>query len=95
VAASKKVEFTDGELALMLEALEDAAYFRETRSRVVKRAVKRRTERFGSSPVGTEGRTSGDVDRDRAKAFQALAIKLRAAGISITGEVTDGDSSIG
>jgi hypothetical protein len=95
MAASRKVQLTDGDLALVLEALDDAAYFREARSRVVKAAVKRRMQRFGSARVGTEGAPSGAVDRDKAKAFQALAIKLRAAGISVTREAAGGDSGIG
>jgi hypothetical protein len=64
---SVRGEITPQELALILEALDDAAYYRETRSRVLETAVRRR---------GRESDAS-DVHRRQAQAYSALAVKLR------------------
>jgi len=39
-AMSKEIEFTSEELALIVEALQDAMVFRDSRSRVIQRAVR-------------------------------------------------------
>ena len=39
---TKRVEITPEDLALILEALNDAAYYRDARSRVLKSAVRKR-----------------------------------------------------
>ena len=68
-------EVSDAELALIIEALEEASFFRDARSRVVDRAIKRQ-ERRGSSRV-TSGTPEGH--REKARAFTALALKLKGA----------------
>jgi len=65
---TERVEIAREELALVLEALDDAAYYRETRSRVIESAVRRR---------GRESDAS-EFHRHKAQAYSALAIKLRA-----------------
>jgi len=62
-----RVEIGGQKLALVLEALDDAAYYRETRSRVLEGAVRRR---------GRESDAS-EAHRHKAKAYSMLAIKLR------------------
>ena len=48
---TERVEITRTELALILEALDDAAYYRGSRSRVLKGAARRRNRRSPSSPT--------------------------------------------
>jgi len=62
-----RVEIAGQELALILEALDDAAYYRETRSRVLESTVKRRGRETDAS----------EVHRHKARAYSALAVKLR------------------
>ena len=64
---TERAEIAGDELGLVLDALDDAAYYRETRSRVLESAVKRR---------GRETEAS-DLHRRKAQAYSALAIKLR------------------
>jgi len=59
----------------MLEALEDAAYYRDTRSRVLQSAVRRSTRRGLASPGG-----SGEDHAKNARDYQELAKKLKARG---------------
>ena len=73
---TKPVEITREQLALILEALDDAAYYRDARSRVLKSAVRKRSGR--SITMDVEG-TAGDVNRRQAQVYGALAIKLKAA----------------
>ena len=70
-----KVEILADEVALIVEALEDAAYFRDSRSRAIKSAVRRRSRSLSPKP-GAEG-DAPEPDRLKAKAYEALAIKLR------------------
>lgn len=75
---TKPVEITPGELALILEALDDAAYYRDSRSRVLRGAVKRSSRRLPLSPASppTDEGSATDVHRRKARAYEALAIKL-------------------
>ncbi len=76
-----EAQITEGELALILEALDDAAYYRDSRARVLKTAVKRRTRRLPQSETpGTstiQQGTATDNHRRKAQAYEALALKLR------------------
>jgi len=71
---TKRVEITEDELALILQALEDAAFYRDTRSRVLKSAAKRGSRRSLSSPAGP---TATDVHQGRAQVYAALAVNLK------------------
>ena len=62
----KPVELTDDDLALLVEALQDAAFYRDTRSHVLRSAVRRR----GVVPEGP------DEHRAKARAYEALALRL-------------------
>jgi hypothetical protein len=76
---AKRIELSDAELALLLDSLEEAAFFRDARSRVVDSAVRRQARR--RDPAGVPSRSdSGDEHRDRMAAYQALRAKLREAG---------------
>jgi hypothetical protein len=74
-----KREITDTELALILEALEDAAYYRDARSHVLKSAVRRTNRRSGASPTPPTDSGSLDVHQRKAKAYQALAASSRTS----------------
>lgn len=76
---TKRVELSDEELTLLLDALEEAAFFRDARSRVVDSAVRRQARR--RDPAGVPSRSeTGDEHRDRMAAYQALRSKLLKAG---------------
>jgi len=66
---AKTVELTAEDVALLVEALQDAAFYRDTRSHVLRSAVRRR----GGAP---EGR---DEHRAKARAYEALALRLKAS----------------
>ena len=68
---SKEIEFTSEELALIVEALRDAMVFRDSRSRVIQRAV-----RMKGSPRGE----TGEADRRKSRAYEALMRKLARPG---------------
>lgn len=71
---TKPVEITREQLALILEALDDAAYYRDARSRVLKSAMRKRSGRsITTDVVGA----AGDVHQRQAQAYGALAIKLK------------------
>ena len=63
---SKSVELTDSELSMIVEALQEAAFFRDARSRVVRRAARKKT---GAPDAGAE-------DRAKVRDYQALALRL-------------------
>ena len=66
-------KITQADLALILAALEDAAFYRDSRSHVLKSAVKRISRR-----APPEAETAGtDVHRRQAEAYTALALRLR------------------
>jgi len=68
---SKEIELTSEELALIVEALQDALVFRDSRSRVIQRAV-----RMKGSPRGE----TGEVDRRKSREYEALMRKLARPG---------------
>jgi hypothetical protein len=70
------VELSEAELALILESLDDAAYYRETRSRVLESSVRRASGR--GVPTATESSGGGAGEhRAKARAYGALAARLR------------------
>jgi hypothetical protein len=69
------VEVSDADLRLILQALEDAAVYRDARSRVLDSAVRRHTRRTGAATA----RPAEDANRDKVRAYSALALKLKAA----------------
>jgi len=65
----KPVELTAEELALLVEALQDAAFYRDAGSHVLRSAVRKR-----------EGAPDGrDHHRAKARAYQALALRLKSS----------------
>jgi hypothetical protein len=70
-----EVEVSREELALILEALEDAAFYRDTRSRVLDSAVKRQRRRTAAPADPARG--AGEVHRLKARAYHDLAVKLQ------------------
>jgi hypothetical protein len=69
------IELSQDEVALLLQALEDAVAYRDARSHVVQSAVRRRERRAGgSSRLESD---AGADHRDRVRAYEALALKLR------------------
>lgn len=78
---TRGVEITEADLALILEALDDAAFYRDARSHVLKSAVKRGSRRSpvsseSAAPADSEG-PAGDVHRRQSQAYSALAARLR------------------
>ena len=69
------IEVTDEELAMLISALEEAAFFRDARSNVVRSAVRRRDRRIGSDPSDTED--AGAEHVAKARAYGSLAARLR------------------
>lgn len=68
----RKVEITEEELGLILEALGDATFYRDTRALVLKMAVRRAARRGPASDTDREDHQA------KARAYEALAIKLRS-----------------
>lgn len=66
-------EVSDADLALILEALEDAAFYRDTRSRVLGSAVRRNARRSLPTP-----KLQNDEHREKARAYNTLAARLRS-----------------
>lgn len=73
---SEPVDITRADLALLVEALEDAAFFRDARSRVLQTAH-RRAKREPLAP--SAGNDDREADRRKVEAYLALAAKLKAA----------------
>jgi len=69
------VELTPEEVMLVLDALADAAVFRDSRSRVLQRAVRLRGRREEASTPG--GADAGEADRRKSREYEALSLKLR------------------
>jgi hypothetical protein len=76
---AERVAITREELALILEALDDAAFYRDARSRVLKSATRKR-RLLASSPTIADPEGSADVERHRrqTQAYAALATRLKA-----------------
>lgn len=73
------IELTEAEVALLLEALEEAAFFRDARSNVVRSAVRRRDRRFAPAEAGAG--EAGEEHRRKARAYADVALKLRKGTI--------------
>ncbi|HSP08873.1 MAG TPA: hypothetical protein VLU92_04685 [Candidatus Dormibacteraeota bacterium] len=69
---TEPVALSQDDLALVLEALEDAAFYRDTRSRVLGSAVRR-----SRRPSGVESGGDVELHKRQAQAYWALALKLR------------------
>jgi hypothetical protein len=67
-------QLTPDDLRLMVQALEDAVFYRDARLHVLKVMVRRR--RRGGSLVDSQ--TPAEDHEARAKAYAALALKLKA-----------------
>jgi hypothetical protein len=74
---SAHVELTPAELALIVEALQDAAFYRDARSHVLKSAARRQNRRSATAPEPSAADASTDIHRRQAKAYEALALKLK------------------
>jgi hypothetical protein len=74
---SERVEITRGELELVLEALDDAAFYRETRSRVLQSAARKLSRRSAVAPTGADGPSDAEGHRLKSQAYGALAAKLK------------------
>ncbi len=66
----------DDDLALILEALEDAAFFCDARSRVLDSRARRSSRRFPARAPQPGG--GSEADRRKAQAYLRLAAKLKA-----------------
>ena len=64
---SNEIEFTSEEIALIVEALQDAMVFRDSRSRVIQRAARMK---------GSPGGETGEADRRKSCEYEALMRKL-------------------
>ena len=72
---TEDIRISRAELALILEALEEAAFFQDARSRVVDTAARRSRRKFPSrlpDPTGDQ-----DAGRRKAREYVTLAGKLR------------------
>ena len=74
---SELVEITKSELGLILEALDDAAFYRETRSRVLQSAARKMTRRSPVASSGGAGTSDAEGHRLKSQAYGALAARLK------------------
>jgi hypothetical protein len=74
---SELVEISRSELELILEALDDAAFYRETRSRVLQSAARKLSRRSAIAPAGADGPSDAEGHRRKSQAYGALAAKLK------------------
>jgi hypothetical protein len=70
------MDISDSDLALIIQALEEAAMWHDARSRVVDTAARRSARRFPGRAI--DPGTSREVDREKARDYAALAAKLKA-----------------
>jgi hypothetical protein len=66
-----KPELSADEVELVLEALDDAAFFRESRASAMERVARKGRRGTSDAPVG-------EADKQRASDYNALSRKLRA-----------------
>lgn len=72
---NEEIQISRSDLALILEALEEAAFFQDARSRVVDTAARRSRRKFPSrlpEPGGDQ-----EAGRRKAREYVALAERLR------------------
>ncbi len=74
---SERVEVTRGEVELILEALDDAAFYRETRSRVLQSAARKVSRRSPAAGSGPDGTSDAEGHRRKSQAYGALAARLK------------------
>ena len=60
----------DADLALILGALEDAAFFRESRASAMERVARKGRRGVSEAPVG-------EADKQKARDYMALSRRLR------------------
>jgi hypothetical protein len=72
------MEIEPSDLALIIEALEEAAMFHDARSRVIDTAARKSARRFPGRAV--DPGASREADRNKAKEYAELAAKLRLGG---------------
>jgi hypothetical protein len=73
----ERVEISRGELELILEALGDAAFYRETRARVLQSAARKIGRRSPVAGSGADGPSDAEGHRRKSQAYGALAAKLK------------------
>jgi hypothetical protein len=64
------MEFSPEEVRLLLQALDDAAFFRESRASAMERVARKGRRGTSDAPVG-------DADKKKARDYNALSRKLR------------------
>ena len=69
------MNLSDTEIALMIEALEEAAMFHDARSRVIDTAARRSARRFPGRAA--DPGTGREADRQKARSYAALAARLK------------------
>ncbi len=74
---NERVEVSRSELELILEALDDAAFYRKTRSRVLQSAARKSSRRSAMAPAGPDAPSDVEGHRHKAEAYGALAVKLK------------------
>ncbi len=70
------MQVSESDLALIIQALEEAAMWQDARSRVIDTAARRSARRFPGRAA--EPATGRDADRQKARDYAALAARLRA-----------------
>jgi hypothetical protein len=63
-------ELSPEELRLVLQALEDAAFFRESRASAMERVARKGRRGIVEAPVG-------EADKQRSRDYMALIVRLR------------------
>jgi len=69
------MDLSDSEIALIVQALEEAAMWQDARSRVIDTAARRSSRRYPGRAV--EPGASREADRKKAKDYAELAARLR------------------
>jgi hypothetical protein len=64
------VELSERETGLVLQALDDAAFFRESRASAMERVARKGRRGTSDAPVG-------EADKQKARDYNALSRKLR------------------
>ena len=70
------MDISESDLAMIIDALEEAAMFHDARSRVIDTAARRSARRFPGR--AREPGASREADRQKAMGYAALAARLRA-----------------
>ena len=70
------MEVSDSDLALIIQALEEAAMWQDARSRVIDTASRRSARRYPGRAV--DPGAARESDRQKAREYAALATRLKA-----------------